>query len=362
VQAGPAVQGIDPREAVTRLKKFKSEFDLLKRKHESYAAGEDLFALKKTEYPALVKTHKELSLLTKLYDLYMEVVNTLESFNGLSWAQVTERIESMAERVTAFDLQCKRLPKSLREWEAFKDLSANISNFLEVLPLLQDLSKDSIQNRHWVEVMQVTGTNFVVDATELTLRTLLEADLLRVKEDIEDICDSADKQMQIDTKLAEVRGKWSSMVFSFEQYKGNAKKSLLKGYGQIIEDLEESQLALQTMLSMRHVGPFREQANSMLSQLSDTADTLELWVKVQLLWQSLESVFTGGDIMKQMPLEAKKFSKIDKDWTKCMSKAVDTGLSLRVAATSCCGIRYPSCIRSLKSAKSHSRGTSSRSA
>jgi dynein heavy chain, axonemal len=326
VQAGPAVQGIDPREAVTRLKKFKSEFDLLKRKHESYAAGEDLFALKKTEYPALVKTHKELSLLTKLYDLYMEVVNTLESFNGLSWAQVTERIESMAERVTAFDLQCKRLPKSLREWEAFKDLSTNISNFLEILPLLQDLSKDSIHNRHWVEVMQVTGTNFVVDATELTLRTLLDADLLRVKEDIEDICDSADKQMQIDTKLAEVRGKWSSMAFSFEQYKGNAKKSLLKGYGQIIEDLEESQLALQTMLSMRHVGPFREQANSMLSQLSDTADTLELWVKVQLLWQSLESVFTGGDIMKQMPLEAKKFSKIDKDWTKCMSKAVDAAL------------------------------------
>ena len=58
VQTGPAVQGIDPREAVNRLKKFKSEFDLLKRKHESYAAGEDLFALKKTEYPALIKTHK----------------------------------------------------------------------------------------------------------------------------------------------------------------------------------------------------------------------------------------------------------------------------------------------------------------
>ena len=47
-----------------------------------------------------------------------------------------------------------------------------------------------------------------------------------------------------------------------------------------------------------------------LSQLSDTADTLELWIKVQLLWQSLESVFTGGDIMKQMSLEAKKFQGI----------------------------------------------------
>jgi dynein heavy chain len=330
VQTGPAVQGIEPREAVNRLKKFKSEFDLLKRKHESYAAGEDLFALKKTEYPALTKTHKELTLLTKLYDLYMEVVNTLESYNDLTWAGVMERIEAMAEAITASDLQCKRLPKSLREWEAYNDLSTRISNFLNILPLLQDLSKDSIQNRHWVQVMQVTGSNFVVDPNELTLRTLLNADLLRVKDDIEDICDSADKQMAIDTKLSEVRGKWSAAAFTFEQYKGK-RVSLLKAYGQVIEDLEESQLALQTMLSMRHVGPFRESATSMLSQLSDTADTLELWVKVQLLWQSLESVFTGGDIMRQMPLEAKKFSKIDKDWTKSMSKAEET---LNVVA--CC--------------------------
>ena len=330
VQTGPAVQGIDPKEAVVRLKRFKSEFDLLKRKQESYAAGEDLFALKKTEYPNMVKTHKELTMLTKLYDLYMDVSNTLDNYNELTWNMVMERIESMAEAVTAFDLQCKRLPKSLREWEAYNALSTNITNFLQILPLLQDLSKDSIQNRHWVQVMTVTGSNFVVDANELSLGTLLNADLLRVKDDIEDICDSADKQMAIDLKLSEVRGKWSSATFTFEQVKGK-RTSLLKGYGQTIEDLEESQLALQTMLSMRHVGPFKDGAANMLSQLSDTADTLELWIKVQLLWQSLESVFTGGDIMKQMPLEAKKFSKIDKDWNKAMSKAEDT---LNVVA--CC--------------------------
>jgi dynein heavy chain len=44
-----------------------------------------------------------------------------------------------------------------------------------------------------------------------------------------------------------------------------------------------------------------------------------------MLWCSLESVFTGGDIAKQMPLEAKKFAKVDKDWAKLMAKAVETG-------------------------------------
>jgi dynein heavy chain len=129
--------------------------------------------------------------------------------------------------------------------------------------------------------------------------------------------------MQINIKMIDVKGKWATDSFQFQEWK-NKKVPLLKGYGQVIEDLDESQLALQTMLSMRHVGPFKEKIALMLSMLSDTADTLELWIKVQLLWQSLESVFTGGDIMKQMPVEAKKFAKIDKDWSKVMDKAAET--------------------------------------
>jgi len=42
---------------------------------------------------------------------------------------------------------------------------------------------------------------------------------------------------------------------------------------------------------------------------------------VQTLWRSLEPVFTGGDIAKQMPLQAKAFAGIDKTWMRCMEKS-----------------------------------------
>lgn len=50
------------------------------------------------------------------------------------------------------------------------------------------------------------------------------------------------------------------------------------------EQLEESQSSLVQMLTMRHVDPFRDAANSWLKKLSDVSDSLELWVKVQVLW------------------------------------------------------------------------------
>ena len=47
-----------------------------------------------------------------------------------------------------------------------------------------------------------------------------------------------------------------------------------------MEELEEAQMNLQAMLTMRHVTPFRERVQELLQALSETSDTLERWVKV----------------------------------------------------------------------------------
>ena len=54
--------GLDPMEAVERLKSYKAQQDVLERKYKLYTEGEELFALPRTEYPALMSTIKEVKL------------------------------------------------------------------------------------------------------------------------------------------------------------------------------------------------------------------------------------------------------------------------------------------------------------
>jgi dynein heavy chain len=89
----------------------------------------------------------------------------------------------------------------------------------------------------------------------------------------------------------------------------------------IQERLENDIMALNQMNAMRFVTPFKSIVVEKITQLSETADIIEKWLKVQTLWTNLVSVFTGGDIAKQMPVESKKFKGIDKSWLKIMERA-----------------------------------------
>jgi dynein heavy chain len=147
---------------------------------------------------------------------------------------------------------------------------------------------------------------------------------------VEEVTESADKERGIRDKLASNVLQWSQRKIEFVPWKARPV-STMRGVPMLLEELEEAQMELQTLLTMRHVTPYKQEVQDQLQLLSETTDTAELWLKVQMMWGNLESVFLGGDIARQLPREAKKFSKIDKDWQKLMAKAADTE-----TATECC--------------------------
>ena len=318
---GPMVQGLAPMEAVDRLSRFKEELQIRERKFELFRGGEILFALRHQEYPDLDRTKKDIKIASQLFDLFVDVIRTINEWKLMPWMSVAANVDEMTDTMEAYAARCKKLPGRLREYDSHGQLRKEIDDFQNLLPLLKELSKESIKARHWDEVMKICDVELdVIGNSEFKLESLIEADLVSVSDDVEEVTDGADKQLKIEQQLQEIKEQWDAQEFSFQQWKDRGIY-ILKATPHVMEELEEAQMNLQTMLTMRHVTPFRNLAQELLGQLSDTSDTLERWVKVQLMWCALESVFTGGDIAKQMPREAKKFAKVDKDWAKVMTKA-----------------------------------------
>ena len=81
--------------------------------------------------------------------------------------------------------RCRKLPKALKEWQAFNDLKKKIDDFNETCPLLERMLDKSMMERHWKRIEEVTGWKFDVESEGFLLRHVMEAPLLQNMEDIE---------------------------------------------------------------------------------------------------------------------------------------------------------------------------------
>ena len=319
---GPMQDGLTPKEASDILMMFQNNFDSLWTKHTGYTVGEELFGLEHIDQPGLTLIKKELNLLQRLYKLYNDVIDSVNGYFKILWAEID--VEEINNQLMEFGNRCRKLPKALKEWPAFHSLKKTIDDFNEICPLLELMSNKAMKFRHWERIQGITNHVFDLERKDLALQHIMEAPLLENKEEIEDVCISAMKEKDIEAKLKVVTCDWSLQELSFQTFK-NRGELLLRGdtTAETVCLAEDSLMVLGSLLSNRYNAPFKKQILKWVTDLSNTNEILERWLLVQNMWVYLEAVFVAGDIAKQLPKEAKRFSKIDRTWQKLMSRAHD---------------------------------------
>ncbi|KAJ3166591.1 Dynein heavy chain 5, axonemal [Geranomyces variabilis] len=317
---GPMVGSIPPKTATERLNVFQRSFDELNRKWETYSAGEELFSIPVTPFPTLVRVKKELKLLQNLYGLYNDVLEKRQHYNETLWSELN--LQVINDDMTDFQNKIKKLPKALKDWDAFIDLKKTVDNLTAIVPLLEMMSNKAMQRRHWDRIQTTTKTVFEIDPDQFYLKNLLDAPLNENREDIEDICTAAVKEADIEIKLKQVVTEWEDKSFILAAFK-NRGNLILKpaSTSEIISQMEDGLMTLASLMSNRYNAPFKPIIQTWVHNLSTASEVIENWLAVQNLWIYLEAVFVGGDIAKQMPKEAKRFSNIDKSWVKIMGLA-----------------------------------------
>ncbi|KAM4740016.1 dynein axonemal heavy chain 8-like [Anableps anableps] len=317
---GPLVEGIAPQLASQRLQAFQARFEELWKNFTTYSSAELLLGLPVTEYDNLHIKKKELDLLQKLYGLYDAVMSKIDGYYKILWTSLD--IEKINAELLDFQNRCRKLPKALKEWQAFLDLKKTIDDFNESCPLLEMMANKSIKRRHWDRIATLTEHEFEIESETFTLQNIMEAPLLTYKDDIEDICISAVKEKDIEAKLSQVKELWSGQNLSLLSFK-NRGELMLRGAEttEILTILEDSLMVLGSLLSNRYSTFYKTEIQDWVSKLSTSSEIIELWIIVQNLWIYLEAVFVGGDIAKDLPQEAKRFQDIDKSWTEVMKRA-----------------------------------------
>lgn len=151
-----------------------------------------------------------------------------------------------------FQNRCRKLPKGLKEWPAFFALKKTIDDFNDMCPLLELMANKAMKPRHWQRIIEVTNYFFDLESEGFCLKNILEAPLLKFKEDIEDICISAMKEKDIEAKLRQVVNEWSSHELTFMTF-NNRGELLLRGdtTAETICQLEDSLMILGSLMSNR---------------------------------------------------------------------------------------------------------------
>jgi dynein heavy chain len=80
-------------------------------------------------------------------------------------------------------------------------MKQEIEDMTEILPLVVAMAKPSIRNRHWDEVVELMKMEIPYESESFTLQQFFKCPLLKFREEIEEITESADKQLKLEKSL-----------------------------------------------------------------------------------------------------------------------------------------------------------------
>lgn len=212
----------------------------------------------------------------------------------------------------------------MKGWVAYRSIEDMIKNMSIVLPLVNELHSQAMRDRHWKRLAKVCGVKSIdPNDPKFTFEDTIALKVHEHTEDVEEIVETATKELKIERKLRDIENIWRDMTLEYVPH-NDTEMFLIKLSEEVIENLESHQLELQTMIGMgKFVDFFRDRVLHWQGTLGQMEDVLKVWVNVSRSWAALESIFlASADIRSQLPDDTKRFEGIDSEFKELMKDAV----------------------------------------
>ena len=307
------------KELVDRI---KNKFEPYRKTAEYNAEAQKILDQAKTEVPEIEEFDKKWEARYKLWKMrndWDSDYNTWfnEVYQGQDALEIEQKLKEYEKELTWLK---QNLPRDKKD-EVFEKLTEDVRGTTSMKDLILDLGNKALLERHWIKIFALLpeGNSYAPSRT-FTLNELIKDGILEVKEKVGEISALASGEYAISQTLEEIKKTWAGMEFVVVQYRDFKDKFILGTIEEIMIQLEDDQVSVQTMLSSKNVKEIRDDVTVWQVKLSYISDVIDDWLACQRQWMYLENIFNAEDIQKQLPNESKLFQKVDRFWRDIMTK------------------------------------------
>lgn len=323
----------EPSKAYADLDKHAMELDAKQKEAKRYNELEELFELQVSKYSEMGDTRTELRLLKQVWDVKAQLAFVYSSWNDQLWNDIkTDDLEDV-NKILLKNLRKMGADFSIvKGWAVYRSIEETIKSMSIVLPLVNELHSPAMRDRHWKNLAKVCGVKSIdPNDPKFTFEDTVKLNLHQHTEDVEEIVETANKELKIERKLRDIENVWRVMTLEYTPH-NDTEMFLVKLSEEVIENLESHQLELQTMIGMgKFVDFFRDRVLQWQGTLGSMEDVLKVWVSVTRGWAALESIFlASADIRSQLPDDTKRFEGIDSEFKELMKDAVNVPICTEV--------------------------------
>jgi dynein heavy chain len=176
-----------------------------------------------------------------LWDCIQNCKMIIDTARTVSWAGLDP--DSFEDSAKGMVQALRRLPKGVKNSDAFKGADKMVKEFLSTTPLIISLRSPAMRERHWKELMDVVKKEFPLPALnpKMMLKDLLDLELHLHALEVEEITEKALKESKHEETLKNLEATWSSVIFAMNLYK-DTDVPLLKLEDEAVETLESDQV------------------------------------------------------------------------------------------------------------------------
>ena len=214
----------------------------------------------------------------KLWTGMRDWSSEIESWVSLPFKSLN--IQGVSEEIHEFWIMVVMCEKGLPESPVVAKFKEDVQNYRLTMPVVTNLRCPSLKERHWERIRDLL--QFDISAvSKVTLGDLIANDTVKHAQNISIITTQAENEEILFKMLKKVQAMWDSEEFEVANYKDRRDAFILIEVDEVIMQLDDSLVSINTILGSQYVGAIREAVEEWRNKLLLLQDTLEEWLSCQ---------------------------------------------------------------------------------